>query len=90
MTWAGWGASITTGQAGRSLVVSRQVLRRVLDAPPGARDRGNFIHDAIDRLMKAHPSGPLPDDALAQLEGFGRDAFDRALAAVQELVTSVR
>ncbi len=64
-------------------IYARRILRlralEDLDAPPGARDRGNFIHDAIDRFMKAHAQGPLPPDAVARLEEFGRDAFDRAL-----------
>jgi ATP-dependent helicase/nuclease subunit B len=50
-----------------------------LDAPPGARDRGNFIHDAIDRFMKAQTGGDLAEDALQALLDEGRRAFDRAL-----------
>ena len=50
-----------------------------LDAPPGARDRGNFIHDAIDRFMKTQGDGALGEEALAALLEEGRKAFDRAL-----------
>ncbi len=64
-------------------VYARRILKlralEDLDAPPGARDRGNFIHDAIDQFMKAQGTGALPTDALQQLEDFGRAAFDQAL-----------
>lgn len=50
-----------------------------LDSDPGAAERGEFIHDALDRFVGAHRS-ELPDDAVAQLLRAGRDAFGGALA----------
>jgi ATP-dependent helicase/nuclease subunit B len=64
-------------------VYARKILRlhtlEELDARPSARDRGNFIHDAIDQFMKTYPDGPLPADAGERLEDLGHAAFDRAL-----------
>lgn len=50
-----------------------------LDAAHSPRDRGNFIHDALDRFLAAHPKGALPVDAREQLIAFGEDAFAEAL-----------
>ncbi len=50
-----------------------------LDAEPGAADKGNYIHDALDRFMKAYP-GTLPHDALDRLIELGEAAFGPALA----------
>jgi ATP-dependent helicase/nuclease subunit B len=49
-----------------------------IDADPGAADRGNFIHDALNRFLRAHRDA-LPEDALARLLAFGRQAFGAAL-----------
>jgi len=49
-----------------------------IDADPGAAERGQFIHDALDRFVKAWPDA-LPDDALDQLIACGRAAFGAAL-----------
>ena len=63
-------------------VYARHVLRlralEPIDADPGAADRGTFVHDALNRFLRAHP-GALPDDALARLLAFGRQAFGAAL-----------
>jgi ATP-dependent helicase/nuclease subunit B len=55
-------------------------LRRLdpLDADPGAADRGNFIHRALEEFVAAHP-GALPADALDRLLDCGREAFGPAL-----------
>src|SRR6202030_3038330 len=45
-----------------------------IDTPPGARDRGNLIHDAIGDFSKAHPD-ELPPDAAGVLIGIGRARF---------------
>jgi ATP-dependent helicase/nuclease subunit B len=45
-----------------------------LDADPGAADRGEAIHKAMDDFLKAFPDA-LPDDAVDRLLAFGRDAF---------------
>lgn len=49
-----------------------------LDEDPGARDRGNIVHEALDRFVRAHPL-QLPADARARLIEIGRDAFGRHL-----------
>ncbi len=50
-----------------------------LDADPGAAERGRFIHEALDRFVRAHP-GRLPKDAVAKLLAIGRQVFGAALA----------
>lgn len=47
-------------------------------ADPGAAERGNFIHDALDSFVKAYPDA-LPEDALDRLLGLGQEAFGPAL-----------
>jgi ATP-dependent helicase/nuclease subunit B len=49
-----------------------------LDADPGVAERGEFIHKALDKFVKSCPD-VLPPDALALLEGFGRESFAEAL-----------
>ena len=49
-----------------------------LDADPGAADRGTYIHDALDRFIRAFP-GALPGDAQERLVAFGHEAFAAAL-----------
>ena len=49
-----------------------------IDADPGAAERGQFIHDALDRFVVAFPSA-LPADARAKLLAIGREAFGAAL-----------
>ena len=50
-----------------------------LEADPGAADRGSFIHDALDRFVRAHP-GALPADAMKRLQACGEEAFGDALS----------
>ncbi|MFQ5958008.1 MAG: double-strand break repair protein AddB [Alphaproteobacteria bacterium] len=50
-----------------------------IDADPGAAERGSFIHDALDRFVRAFDEA-LPDDAYDRLVAFGREAFGDALA----------
>jgi ATP-dependent helicase/nuclease subunit B len=50
-----------------------------LDADPGAADRGNFIHDALDRFVKSWRADEASDAACERLLGFGREAFAPAL-----------
>ncbi|MFN3349757.1 double-strand break repair protein AddB [Pseudorhodoplanes sp.] len=45
-----------------------------VDTPPGARDRGTVIHQAIEAFTKKHASG-LPTDPHAELLTLGREAF---------------
>jgi ATP-dependent helicase/nuclease subunit B len=45
-----------------------------LDADPGAADRGEAIHKAMDGFLKAFPDA-VPDDAFERLLDFGRSAF---------------
>jgi len=50
-----------------------------LDADPGAADRGNLIHQALEKFITALPAGDLPDDAEDQLIRVGHDVFDNML-----------
>ena len=45
-----------------------------VDTPPGARDRGTVIHEAIGDFTAKFASG-LPADPLAELIALGREAF---------------
>ena len=49
-----------------------------LDADPTAAERGSFIHEALEKFIKATGDG-LPADAHEQLMEFGRKAFGQAL-----------
>lgn len=51
-----------------------------LDADPGAADKGQFIHLALDRFVRDHPGSVLPGDALDRLLRYGRDALAPYLA----------
>ena len=59
-------------------IYAQYVLRlNVLDpiaADPGAADRGQFIHQALDDFVRAYP-GVLPPDPLDELLRMGRAAF---------------
>ena len=50
-----------------------------IDADPGAADRGNMIHDALDSFVRRYPD-TLPDDMQAALMAAGEAAFGDALA----------
>jgi ATP-dependent helicase/nuclease subunit B len=50
-----------------------------LDADPGAAERGQFVHAALDAFVAAHP-GTLPPDAVERLEACGRAALGPLLA----------
>jgi ATP-dependent helicase/nuclease subunit B len=67
-------------------IYARHILRlRPLDAvdtPPGARDRGNVIHEAIGDFTKKFADG-LPADAAAELIALGKKHFS-ALDAYPE------
>jgi ATP-dependent helicase/nuclease subunit B len=60
-------------------IYAKHVLRLApldpVDTPPGARDRGNLIHDAIGDFSKAHPDH-LPTDPAGVLIGLGRARFE--------------
>ncbi len=51
-----------------------------LDADPGAAERGQVIHEALDLFVKAYPDG-LPVDALPKLLQIGRTAFGKLLVS---------
>jgi len=55
-------------------------LRRLdpLDADPGAAERGNFIHLALEHFVAAYPM-ELPGDAIEKLLDCGRQALGTAL-----------
>ncbi len=48
----------------------------VLDAEPGAADRGMLIHDILHEFAERYP-GPLGPDALDSLLAIGRQVFDQ-------------
>lgn len=50
-----------------------------IDADPGAADRGNMIHEALDSFVQLYPD-TLPDDMRAELLAAGEAAFGDALA----------
>jgi len=64
-------------------IYARRVLKlealEPIAADPGAAERGQFIHQALDAFVKAHPHA-LPTDALEKLTSFGQDAFGKLLA----------
>ena len=47
-----------------------------IDRPVDAALRGNLVHGALAEFLKAHPSGPLPDDAVDKLRAIGRRIFE--------------
>ncbi|MBT5751433.1 MAG: double-strand break repair protein AddB, partial [Rhodospirillaceae bacterium] len=49
-----------------------------LDADPGAAERGNFIHLALEHFVAAHPKD-LPGDAIEKLLECGRQALGTSL-----------
>ncbi len=59
-------------------IFARHILRLEpldpVDTPPGARDRGNALHDAVAEYTKRYAHA-LPDDPLAELIALGRVAF---------------
>jgi ATP-dependent helicase/nuclease subunit B len=63
-------------------VYARQVLQLhaldPIDADPGAAERGEFVHKALDAFVREHPLG-LPADAEQRLLAKGREAFGAAL-----------
>ncbi|MFA5119619.1 double-strand break repair protein AddB [Zavarzinia sp.] len=48
-----------------------------IDEAPGARDRGNIIHEVLDAFVRETGPGSLPDDALERLTALGREVFRR-------------
>jgi ATP-dependent helicase/nuclease subunit B len=64
-------------------IYARHVLRLraldALDADPGAAERGQLVHRALDRFVKDHP-GALPADAEARLLAIGEEVFGSALS----------
>jgi ATP-dependent helicase/nuclease subunit B len=64
-------------------VYARHVLRldalEPIAADPGASERGQFIHRALDAFVREHPDA-LPPDAADRLLAAGREAFGDHLA----------
>ncbi len=61
---------------------ARRILRLEeldpIDEAPGAADRGNFVHAALDAFVRAHPHA-LPATAREILFGLGEEAYGAAL-----------
>jgi ATP-dependent helicase/nuclease subunit B len=61
-------------------VYARHILRLrpldPIDADPGAGDRGDIVHRALELFIEAYPRD-LPADAEARLIAFGEEAFAR-------------
>jgi ATP-dependent helicase/nuclease subunit B len=59
-------------------IYAKHILRlpvlEAVDTPPGAADRGTFIHEAIGKFTEYHADA-LPDDPLAALIDIGRLEF---------------
>jgi ATP-dependent helicase/nuclease subunit B len=59
-------------------IYAKHVLRlaplEAVDTPPGARDRGNLIHDAIGNFSKRYAER-LPPEPIGELIKFGRELF---------------
>ncbi|MHA1563930.1 MAG: double-strand break repair protein AddB, partial [Alphaproteobacteria bacterium] len=65
-------------------IYARHILRlRALDqidAPADAAQYGTLIHQVLDDFIAAHPTGPLPSNAVEELCEMGREAFAPLLA----------
>jgi len=44
---------------------------------PDARERGNIVHDILERFIGERPRGPFDEAALTRLVEIGREVFDR-------------
>jgi ATP-dependent helicase/nuclease subunit B len=64
-------------------IYARRILRLRplddIDADPGALERGQKIHEALDQFLRQWP-GALPDDAAQQLTAIGERCFGAWLA----------
>jgi ATP-dependent helicase/nuclease subunit B len=49
-----------------------------IDADPGAAERGNVVHEALDRFIKQWPGG-LPENATDKLLNIGTQVFDEEM-----------
>ncbi len=61
---------------------ARQILKffpkEPLDAEPSARERGNFIHEILDKFIRKYPD-EMPKDAYDRLIDIGKDIFDERM-----------
>ena len=69
-------------------VYARYILRLYpldpLEQELGAVDRGNALHEALQEFMDDHPSGTLPEGAVAEFEALGERHLAKLLAAPAE------
>lgn len=74
-----WITQIGTLMRNPYAIYAREVLGLTaldpIDAPLGAADRGQIVHQALHGFIRALPAGPLPEDALDRLLQHGADAF---------------
>lgn len=61
---------------------ARQILklnpREPLDAEPSARERGNFIHEILEKFVTQYPD-EIPKDGYEKLIDIGKEVFDTRL-----------
>jgi ATP-dependent helicase/nuclease subunit B len=69
-------------------IYARHVLRlkrlEPLDPEPGPGERGNAVHNALEKFLRAYPDA-LPEDALEQLLKIGDESFAAAGASAAVL-----
>ena len=62
-------------------IYARRILKlrplNPLDQDVSAADYGSLVHHALRLFIEAHPTGPLPGDALPQLLKIGDDVFKK-------------
>ena len=60
------------------------------DMPPGPRERGNALHDALEAFLKAHRRGALPENAQAELVRIGAEHLAEKGFAAEEIEVETR
>ncbi len=71
-------------------IYAGQILRlsplEPLDQPPGGRERGNAVHDALERFFRDCLSAPLPHDAEHRLTAHGVEALNACGLRDEQLI----
>lgn len=64
-----------------ALYAQRILGLEAMERPGASADalaRGSAVHDAVERIVREWPSGPLPEDAADRIEGFLLEALEEA------------